>query len=725
MVVAAMMLFAAPSHALEGPPDHVGQWGPVLDWGVQGKHMVLLNTGNVLVWSQGDQARLWNPITGEFTLTPAPFGDVHCASQVTLADGRVLVAGGQNGVIHDGLPVTSIFNPLTSTWTRGADMAYARWYPTLTTLPDGRALVTSGDTTTGTRIEVPEIYDPATDTWTPKASKPQLLYPFMYVLPDGRIYEAGTDTSTAYFNPSGGGSWSPGPTAKFGSSAYSESGAMYAPGKILRAGGGDPAMDRTQIIDMNAADPQWEETAPMAFPRRRMNTPILADGSIMAVGGTRQADDATQAVLEGEIWSPTTKQWTRVAAMSEARMYHSTALLLPDGRVVTAGGESTGRLHAQVYSPPYLFKGPRPEITDSPSSVPYSRTFTVDTNASDIDKVAIIRPSGVTHAIDMNERYVPLSFSASDTQLTVTGPANANEAPPGYYMLVVVNSNGVPSVAKWVHLGGNTPPPPPETPGPPRPGFNATPLFGPAPLNVTFADASERAPTKWRWDFDNNGTVDSTKRNPTFTYAASGTYDVKLTVSNDLGSTTLIKPLYITVGAEPPPAEPPPSDPAPPDPPPSSNPPPTSNPPPSDPAPLAQPPPATVTAASQSSFVRECVVPKVKGRTREAAEDRLVNALCDIAFTARRAYSNRVRKGHVIRTLPAAGTRTSTRVRLVISKGRRKRRAAPSHRVRAAAVVGTPRYLCPLLVDLAAGDGRALQADDGTRTLDLLHGKQN
>ena len=84
-----------------------------------------------------------------------------------------------------------------------------------------------------------------------------------------------------------------------------------------------------------------------------------------------------------------------------------------------------------------------------------ARTFTVDTDASDIAKVAIIRPSGVTHAIDMNQRYVPLSFSASGTQLTVSGPANANDAPPGYYMLVVVNSNGVPSVAKWVHLGGN------------------------------------------------------------------------------------------------------------------------------------------------------------------------------------------------------------------------------------------------------------------------------
>ena len=550
----ALMLGAAPaSRALDGPPDQVGQWGPVLDWGVQGKHMALLNTGKVLVWSTGDQARVWDPITGDFTLTPAPFGDVHCASQVTLADGRLLVAGGQMGSPHIGIPVTSIFNPLTNSWSRGADMAYSRWYPTLTTLPDGRALVTSGDAVSGTRIDTPEIYDPVNDTWTPKATKQLGLYPFMYVLPNGKVYEAGTNTTTSYFDPSGGGSWSSGPTAKFGSSSYSESGATYAPGKILRAGGGDPAMNRTQIIDMNAADPQWEETAGMAFPRRRMNTPILADGSIMAVGGTRASDDATQAVLDGEIWSPTTKQWTTVASMTEARMYHSTALLLPDGRVVTAGGESTGRLHAQVYSPPYLFKGPRPTITSSPSDAAYGASFTVGTDATDIEKVGLIRPSGVTHAIDMNERYVPLSFSASGTQLTITGPASANHAPPGYYMIVVVNSNGVPSVAKWVHFAGAGTPPPPPPGDAPVAAFSGSPLSGTAPLTVSFTDASTGSPTSYGWDFDNNGSIDSTQANPQFTYTAPGTYSVKLTVTNGSGTDSTTKTNYVSVGSAPPP----------------------------------------------------------------------------------------------------------------------------------------------------------------------------
>jgi PKD repeat protein len=686
-VVALGLMAAPPSQALEGPPDQVGQWGPVLDWGVQGKHMTLLHTGNVLIWSSGDQARIWNPDTGEFTLTPAPFGDVHCAGQVSLADGRIMVVGGQAGAIHDGIPVTSIFNPLSNTWTRGGDMAYSRWYPTLTTLPDGRALVTSGDATNGTRIDVPEIYDPTTDAWTPAAPRAQGLYPFMYVLPNGKVYEAGTGTSTALFDPTSG-SWSNGPAAKFGSSAYSESGATYAPGKIMRAGGGDPAMNRTQVIDMNASNPQWQETAPMAFPRRRMNTPVLADGSIMAVGGTRQSDDVTQAVLEGEIWSPSTKQWTTVAAMSEARMYHSTALLLPDGRVVTAGGEAGGRLRAQVYSPPYLFKGPRPVITASPSDAAYGATLTVGTNVTDIEKVALIRPSAVTHAIDMNERYVPLAFSASGSTLKVDAPATANHAPPGYYMLVVTDSKGVPSVAKWVHLSGPSRPLPP----PPVAAFNGSPVSGQAPLTVSFADATQGSLSSWSWDFDNNGTVDSTRRNPQVTYTEPGTYTVKLTVTNGSGTDDEVKAGYVTV------------DPAPGSAPPGAPPPPGSLVPQGSPAPPGSPasalsattPPTSHTTETGSA--RPCKVPRLRGKTRSRARDDLADAGCGIAAGVTTAYSVRVRRGRVLRTWPAAGQRTTKRVRLVVSNGSR-----PHGRVRAVAASGA--LLCPLMGD-PVGAGR-------------------
>jgi len=307
-------------------------------------------------------------------------------------------------------------------------------------------LATSGDDANGSRITTPEVYDPATNSWTQLtgAVRSQGLYPLMFLLPNGKVYEAGTSTSTWSLDLAGNGAWSSGPANGFGSSGYAESAAMYAPGKIIRSGGADPAIARAAIVDMTAASPQWEELGQMAFPRRRHNMVILADGQVMAVGGTRQSDDASKAVLEGEIWNPNTKLWATVAPMSEARMYHSTALLLPDGRVLTAGGEASGRLHAQIYSPPYLFKGARPTLGSAPATIGYGAGFTIGSaDAASITSVALIRPAAVTHAFDHNQRYVPLTFTQSGGMLNVNAPTDANYAPPGYYMLIIKNGAGV------------------------------------------------------------------------------------------------------------------------------------------------------------------------------------------------------------------------------------------------------------------------------------------
>lgn len=461
VVSVSVVLAGVHSVAQAQAADEVGEWGPVLDWGISGKHMALLPTGGVLVWRgglTGDNARVWDPASGSFAQVPATFGVILCSAQATLADGRVVVIGGQNGS-GKGIKVTSLFDPFANTWTKGADMAFPRWYGTATTLPDGRVLATSGNDASGNRISLPEIYDPVADTWTTLtgANRAQDLYPFVYVLPNGTLYEAGTGADTWYLNTGGTGSWTAGPVNAFGTSNYSESGALYAPGKIIRSGGGNPALNRTAIIDMNAASPTWKETAGMAFPRRRHNMVVLADGSVITVGGTRQADDVAAAVLEAEIWDPATETWTTVAPMTEARMYHSTAVLLPDGRVVSAGGEASGELHAQIYSPPYLFKGARPTIDFAPATATYGSSFSIATpEAADIAAVAVIRPGAVTHAIDMNQRYVPLSFARSDGSLTVEAPATPELAPPGYYLVVIENGAGVPSVARWIRLDRDT-----------------------------------------------------------------------------------------------------------------------------------------------------------------------------------------------------------------------------------------------------------------------------
>jgi galactose oxidase len=446
--------------------------------------MSLMRTGKVLYWRNGDTARVWDPVGGAIQQAAAPFRvpgiNFHCAGHVVLADGRVLVVGGQEDDSTTNTAAAATFDPLTNTWTRIPDMSTKRWYPSVTNLPDGRVLVTTGRNDAGERVKTAEVYDPKTDRWTvlPGVERESDYYAPVHLLPDGRLYNSAPTATTAFLD-SGLTGWSPGPTPPWKTSGYSESGAMYEPGKIIRSGGTPPeraaidaATDRTAVIDTTAAAPAWQETQPMAFPRRRHNMVILADGSVLAVGGTRQGDDPDQAVLEAELWNPRTRTWRTVAAMGHHRMYHSAALLLPDGRVLAAGGDTEGQKTAQVYSPPYLFTGSRPTIAGAPGEVGYGGSFAIPTpDAAEIDGVALIRPSSVTHAYDMDQRYVPLAFTRQSGRLTVAGPANANVAPPGWYMLVIRDRRGAPSTARWmqIHSGAASGPAPPTGVTPPAP----------------------------------------------------------------------------------------------------------------------------------------------------------------------------------------------------------------------------------------------------------------
>jgi hypothetical protein len=211
----------------------------------------------------------------------------------------------------------------------------------------------------------------------------------------------------------------------------------------------------------------------------------LPDGTVLASGGESASDgvDLTKAVLPAEIWDPNTQKWTTVASLTNGREYHSTALLLPDGRVLMAGGGqlpgsgATDQTNAEIYSPPYLFKGARPTITSTPGTITYGSSFTVQTpDAASITKVALIRTPSVTHAFDQNQRYIPLSFTTGSGQLTVQAPASGNAAPPGYYMLFILNSSGVPSVASFVRF--------------PAPWEDLTPPTAPTGLGATAGTGS-------------------------------------------------------------------------------------------------------------------------------------------------------------------------------------------------------------------------------------------
>jgi N-acetylneuraminic acid mutarotase len=240
---------------------------------------------------------------------------------------------------------------------------------------------------------------------------------------------------------------------------------MYLPGKILKSGkstnslGSNPSTANAYVIDLTEATPQWRQVASMAFPRAYHVETLLPDGSVLVTGGGRTTGDydIANAVYAAEIWSPTTETWTTMSSMQKPRLYHGSALLLPDGRVlVTGGGRSPGpdirdQQSLEVFAPPYLFKGPRPTITSLPATLLHNQAFDVQTpDAARIANVSLVALGNMTHGINMSQRYIPLAFSATANELTVVAPVDANIAPPGIYMLFILDTDGVPSVASFV-----------------------------------------------------------------------------------------------------------------------------------------------------------------------------------------------------------------------------------------------------------------------------------
>ena len=242
---------------------------------------------------------------------------------------------------------------------------------------------------------------------------------------------------------------------------------MYLPGKILKTGTSTdslstkPSSANAYVIDMTASNPRWRQVQSMANPRAYHVETLLPDGSVLVTGGGRTTGDydIPNAVYAAELWSPATETWTTLSSMQKPRLYHGSALLLPDGRVlVTGSGRSPGpdvrdQESLEIFAPPYLFKGSRPTITTAPSVLSYNQAFNVTTpDAANIASVALMAIGNMTHGINMSQRYLPLSFSTNGNSLTVGAPANANLAPPGIYMLFIVNTQGVPSMAFFVRF---------------------------------------------------------------------------------------------------------------------------------------------------------------------------------------------------------------------------------------------------------------------------------
>jgi PKD repeat protein len=526
----------------------MGEWTAPFSWSNIAVHVSLLPTGKVLSWGFSDPPQVWDPATGQFSAVPAP-AVIFCSGHSLLPDGRVLVTGGNNdaNVVRNGIPAVTIFDPVSQSWSRSAPMNYARWYPTNVAMPNGDVVIFSGKDGTGAPVAHPEVWsNGATRVLSPLALP---LYPRSFVAPNGKIFVAEKPTSR-YLDPTGAGTWTLVADRLYGGRDYG-SAVMYEPGKVIYVGGGQTT-NTAEIINLNSGSPSWQWTGSMAFPRRHLNATVLPTGEVLATGGTSGTgfNDSTRGVHAAELWNPQTGVWTRLASNSITRVYHSTSLLLPDGRLLHTGSGEAGpdQRNAELFSPPYLFQGPRPVISSAPGAIGYGASFQVGTpDPADISRVSLIRPGSVTHASDMGQRFEWLSFSRIPGGLSIAAPANANLAPTGHYMLFLLSGNGVPSVAKIVKVGQV---------GDPQPPLNAPPVAAFTQectgFDCSFHDAStdtDGQVTAWSWNFGDAGAADVAS--PQHTYGANGSFEVTLTTTDDDGATNAVTNT-VTIGPPPP-----------------------------------------------------------------------------------------------------------------------------------------------------------------------------
>lgn len=592
-----------------GPLDSTqpdGLWGPLLNVPSTAIHAVVLPTNKVLWFSQpkypaevltdGGNAHLFDPATGQSIEVPPPVvpypadpvaglpaydapANLWCGGQTLLADGRVLVVGGNlaypvggNGAgagaatgFKGGAWVMT-FDPWTETWTKYQDMDHGRWYPTLTEMPDGRVLIVGGWDETGgvetggdpgaapTMInnQDVEVFDPAAAPGTqatevvsqlppngPGQPTPWPnhegvgLYPHMFVLPSTTALGAGGDKilvagPNAYDSaiidtddwvwtdvgeqPLGGDprlsqdrSWATAwlePSGPDGSTRVVLMGGTDAGGAAPGPGTAPPPSTSAEVLDLDDPDAGWQLGAapPLNTGRAHFNTVLLPDGSIFTNGGGYGRKNDTlyaEPVYGAELLAADADAWTPVGNEADARTYHSTSVLLPDGRVLSAGDDrdiasATSPDHlavanrtAQIWSPPYLFDGPRPVVTFAPTSVRYDAPFrvAVQGDPAAATRAVLVRPGAVTHSVDMSQQVIALDVTTQADGITATSPLDATVAPPGYYMLHVLNADGVPSVASWVRLDPAAPdaPPLPAVPVTPPPTSAPAPVAAPAP----------------------------------------------------------------------------------------------------------------------------------------------------------------------------------------------------------------------------------------------------
>lgn len=489
-----------------GALDELGQWTGPLAWPVIAIHAAVLPSGNVLYYSypsdyvmpphgdheggagdlaksprgergvvaSGSAAMVWEPASGAFNNTFIPL-DVFCSGLSYLPNGKLFVTGGNVSPplcpdAFEGRRETHWFDANLETWERQQDMSVARWYPTNLTLGDGSVLILSGIDENCLYTPVMERYSITSGiTVVPEGERYVNLYPRLHLLSSGKVAHVAPEEETLLFDPAAP-AWESVATMNAGSRYDAPSVLLPGFSDVVMVIGGSVdggAVATCEKIDFSDPTPTWTYTAPMLGPRKHANAVLLPDGKVFVVGGGL-TDNYSNPLFRPEMYDPAADAWTLLPRLQHGRMYHSTAVLIPDGRVVVAGQDSgLSAITGEIYEPGYLFRGERPVIDSAPGEVLYGEAFVVGTEeASEIAQVVLMGLSTVTHSFNTGQRHVPLAFAqASANELLVAAPPHGDVAPPGYYMLFVLNEDDVPSVAAMVLVGSAaTPVGPPAAP---------------------------------------------------------------------------------------------------------------------------------------------------------------------------------------------------------------------------------------------------------------------
>ena len=572
---------AARAACLGNDPNTEGTWETVpYQMPINPISATMLRDGRILIvaGSENDmynhhgepgayRAALWDP-TGtddtSFDIHHLEY-DVFCSGTAQLPHGRVLIIGGSATYSFTGENRSTFFDPVTDEFAQSQPMTDGRWYGTATTMGDGRIMALSGLNATGATTNRFEIYDlknngagwsaPVTQSFTPP------LFPKVFLLPNGRLFYSGhgsgTSNSRGYIYNPATNAWS-NSASTTGNRSYGTAVLLpllppaYTP-KVFSVGGGpNPAKKSTELIDLSASSPAWSSGPDMVTGRIEVGGVLLPNGKVLIHGGSVNNEAPDGPGKKAELYNPASNAFSSAGTAAYSRLYHATSLLLPDARVVSMGSNPGDRgryLGAiEIYTPPYLYDANdrpittgRPAITSAPTApLGYNAGFSVGyTSSSSIASAVLVRPGSVTHSFDMDQRLVGLcgpapqpACSGSPGTLNLTTPPSGNHAPPGYYMLFLLDAAGVPSHAAWIELSPYS--------GTPPEGVITTPandeIWITAGQSVSFGTTT--VADKYNWVFSGGTPAFSTAKNPgSVTFNSAGEFYATLTVGSNSGDT--------------------------------------------------------------------------------------------------------------------------------------------------------------------------------------------